>query len=84
MSVKIISLSLPSGLIKVVDEQAKLQYSTRSEYIKRALITRLKVEGVPSAVLQPPSNYEETRKAKLASFLENYRFTDEDEYDDAE
>lgn len=46
MGVKTFNLSLPAELVEVVDIQTRLSYSTRSAYIKQALVTRLVAEGI--------------------------------------
>jgi metal-responsive CopG/Arc/MetJ family transcriptional regulator len=75
MDVKIINISLPSELIKHVDAQAKLNYASRSEYIKRALIARLKSEGVLLDSTMPAyQTFEESRKARLTAFYTSFDF----------
>lgn len=85
MSTKIITMSFPAELLRNIDLQAKLNYSTRSEYIKTAIIARLKSDGafgvlpveqapaqiVPVAAPQDPN---EAKDAQLESFLKDYGF----------
>ena len=46
MDSKIFNLSLPQELISLINNQAKLNYMSRNEYIKQAIVTRLKLEGI--------------------------------------
>jgi Arc/MetJ-type ribon-helix-helix transcriptional regulator len=71
MSVKIFNLSLPKELVFLIDRQAKLRYSTRSEYIKHAIITRLKSEDAFEVAVSPPT-LEELKSRQLKDFLESY------------
>ena len=45
MGTKIITLSLPLGLMEKLDIQVKREYTSRSEYIKRAVVFQLKSDG---------------------------------------
>lgn len=75
MSTKIFNLSLPPELVKVIDVQAKLHYTTRSEYIKTAIINRLKTDGAfNESPEQTPQNPDQQRRAQLKAFLENYEY----------
>lgn len=74
---------MPSELFKVMEEQAKLNYTTRSEYIKGAVIARLKSEGAFSETLKRTfQTAEEANKAKLKEFLKDYELNGL--YDDSE
>lgn len=42
MATQIINLSLPEDLVKRVDKAAKREYASRSEYIRQALVGRLR------------------------------------------
>ncbi len=84
MSTKIITLSLPAELLRIISLQAKLNYSSRSEYIKSAIIARLKADGsfgvlppVKQAINQPtiaqvPQTPYEAQRAQLEVFLKEY------------
>lgn len=42
MSIQTINISLPKELIKKIDDAAKLEYASRSDYIRQALVGKLK------------------------------------------
>ncbi len=42
---KMIAVSLPEKLIKHLNAEALVQFETRSEYVKRAIIQRMKADG---------------------------------------
>lgn len=42
MASQIINLSLPEDLVKKIDQAAKAQYGSRSEYIRQAVVSRLR------------------------------------------
>ncbi len=42
MASQIINLSLPEDLVKKIDQAAKSQYGSRSEYIRQAVVGRLR------------------------------------------
>ena len=44
MSTQTFNLSLPEGLVKKIDKAAKLNYASRSEYIKRVLLNQTQAE----------------------------------------
>jgi Arc/MetJ-type ribon-helix-helix transcriptional regulator len=44
MSTQIINLSLPKDLVKKIDSAASSQYASRSEYIRQAVVGRLRNE----------------------------------------
>lgn len=77
MGAKVFNLSLPAELLVIIDDAAKLNYETRSEYIKRAIISRLKEEGVQGTLR--PKSPEELRREQLKNFLAKYN---EDEFTD--
>lgn len=43
---KTINISLPEELLKKIDEEAKSEYSTRSDFIRDTLVKRLKGQRV--------------------------------------
>ncbi len=43
---KTINISLPEELLKKIDEEAKSEYSSRSDYIRDTLVKRLKGQRV--------------------------------------
>lgn len=71
MSTKIINLSIAPGLVKLIDAQAKREFASRSEYIKRAIMTQLKTDAALNN-LAPPQTFEEMRQEQLKKFLEDY------------
>jgi len=44
MSTKTFNLSLPQELVRVLDERAKKDYSSRSDYIRKAIINQLRAD----------------------------------------
>lgn len=44
MSGKTFNLSLPEELVKALDKQAKRDYSSRSDYIRKAVVNQLRLE----------------------------------------
>lgn len=44
MSTKTFNLSLPQDLVKVIDNRAKKDYSSRSDYIRKAVINQIRAE----------------------------------------
>lgn len=44
MSSKTFNLSLPKELVDKLDEQAKKEYSSRSDYIRKAVLNQLRAE----------------------------------------
>jgi metal-responsive CopG/Arc/MetJ family transcriptional regulator len=44
MSTQIINLSLPEELVKKIDRAAKGQYASRSEFIRQAVVGRLRMQ----------------------------------------
>ncbi len=46
MSTQLINLSLPEDLVKKIDRAAKTQYASRSEYIRQAVVSRLKTQDL--------------------------------------
>ncbi|MCA9369624.1 MAG: ribbon-helix-helix protein, CopG family [Pseudomonadales bacterium] len=51
MTTKAYNLSLPVSLVQLVDKRAKKQYSSRSEYVKRAILAQLEREELLTTVL---------------------------------
>ena len=51
MATKIFNLSLPAELVKLLDRHTKNEFSTRSEFIKKAVINQLKTEMAVKSVL---------------------------------
>ena len=44
MATQIVNVSLPKELVKRIDSAAKGEYASRSEYIRQAVLTRLRVQ----------------------------------------
>lgn len=84
MTAKIFNISLPEELLKIIDWQAKLNYATRSEYVKSAILARLKSEGAIDKNGWRQQSLEDQKKEQLKQFLEEYRMGNysEDQADD--
>jgi metal-responsive CopG/Arc/MetJ family transcriptional regulator len=48
MATKTINISLPKELVSKIDSAAKLEYASRSDYIRQALVGRLQATEVQS------------------------------------
>lgn len=48
MSTQTINLSLPKELVKKIDNAAKAEYASRSDYIRQALVGKLKADQAQS------------------------------------
>ncbi len=48
MSVQIINISLPKELIKKIDNAARAEFASRSDYIRQALVRKLKADQAQS------------------------------------
>jgi metal-responsive CopG/Arc/MetJ family transcriptional regulator len=44
MSTKTFNLSLPQALVEALDRRAKSDYSSRSDYIRRAIVNQMRTE----------------------------------------
>jgi metal-responsive CopG/Arc/MetJ family transcriptional regulator len=44
MNSKTINISLPTELVKLIDKQAKKDYTSRSDYIRSTLLQRVRIE----------------------------------------
>lgn len=44
MSTKIFNLSLPQSLVEALDNRAKKDYSSRSDYIRKAIVNQLRAD----------------------------------------
>ncbi len=44
MSTQIVNISLPKELLEKIDKAAKDQYGSRSEYIRQAVVSRLRAQ----------------------------------------
>lgn len=44
MSTQIVNISLPEELVKKIDRAAKGQYASRSEFIRQAVVNRLRTQ----------------------------------------
>lgn len=60
------TLALPAELVEKLDAQAKYLYSTRTQYIKDAIVERLKKED---ALCEPPVDYSEIRQQQLRHYM---------------
>jgi Arc/MetJ-type ribon-helix-helix transcriptional regulator len=70
MSTKTFNLSLPQELVKIIDHQATLHFSSRSEYIKTAIISRLRSEGIEHSLSPLYRSADELQQAKLKKFID--------------
>lgn len=50
MASKTFNLSLPEELVKELDKQAKRDFSSRSDYVRRAIINQLRLEQNVKAI----------------------------------
>ncbi len=50
MSSKTFNLSLPQDLVKKLDEQAKKDFSSRSDYVRKAIVNQINSEQALEAV----------------------------------
>ncbi len=83
MTSKLIAISLPEGFITLLDAEATIRYESRSEYIKQAVIARMKADGVD--ITAEPRTREEVERKRLADFLASYNFGEIDsDLDDGE
>lgn len=76
MSSKTFNLSLPSELVDELDRRAKKEYTTRSDYIRRAVLNQLRAEQTLTAVFDRAN-----QKGKLAGYKSEeqvYREIDKD------
>lgn len=64
MSTKVFNLSLPKELVDAVDKQAKKDYSTRSDYIRRAVLNQLRTEQTLAQVFDQANT-----KGKKAGYV---------------
>jgi Arc/MetJ-type ribon-helix-helix transcriptional regulator len=48
MSTQTINISLPKELVKKIDNAAKAEYASRSDYIRQALVGKLKMDRAES------------------------------------
>ena len=71
MSTKIINLSLHPELISLIDAEARREYSSRSEYIKRIIMADLQAKNVLEPELLKRTA-DDVRREQLKSFLEEY------------
>lgn len=49
MNTQTFNLSLPKDLVKIIDEQAKKDFSSRSDYIRKSLVAQLKKDGLATS-----------------------------------
>lgn len=68
MTAKMIAISLPEKLIKHLNAEALVNYETRSEYVKRAIIGRMRADGADISSDKIRTRDEVERK-RLQDFL---------------
>lgn len=51
MSTKTFNLSLPQALVEALDKRAKDDYSSRSDYIRKAIVNQMRTEEALSNLL---------------------------------
>lgn len=44
MSTRTFNLSLPRDLVEILDERAKKDYSSRSDYIRKAIVNQMRID----------------------------------------
>lgn len=50
MNTRTLNLSLPIKLVQAVDAQAKRDFSTRSDFIRKAVVNQLRAEQATTAI----------------------------------
>lgn len=45
MSTKTFNLSLPQALVEALDKRAKSEYSSRSDYVRKAIVNQMRTEA---------------------------------------
>ena len=50
MATKTFNLSLPAELLSLLDSQAKSEFASRSEYIRKALINQIRLDQIISNI----------------------------------
>ena len=68
MPTQIVNISLPQELVKKLDRAAKRQYGSRSEYIRLAVINRLRTQDVDAWDALVAGADEVRTKAKQAGY----------------
>jgi len=51
MSSKVFNVSLPEELVAKLDKQAKAEFSSRSDYVRKAIVNQLQAEQSVKAIL---------------------------------
>ncbi|CAN5371492.1 hypothetical protein BH10PAT4_BH10PAT4_5000 [soil metagenome] len=51
MTTKTFNLSLPEALVQALDKRAKSEYSSRSDYVRKAIVNQMRTEEALSALL---------------------------------
>lgn len=74
MATQIINLSLPEELVKRVDKAAKREYASRSEYIRQALVSRLRSQDDDIWNILANGANEVRESAKRAGYKTNKDF----------
>jgi Arc/MetJ-type ribon-helix-helix transcriptional regulator len=66
MSSQIVNISLPKDLVKKIDSAAKGSYASRSEFIRQAVVSRLRAEDTDGwAVLESTADEISDKAAQL-------------------
>ena len=77
MATQTFNLSLPKELVKKLDAQAKRDFSSRSDYVRKAIINQLKREQAPRQKNTPKpqakSAYNTEVIAAAKKILKDYR-----------
>jgi len=68
MSTKTFNLSLPEELVDKLDDQAKKDYSSRSDYVRKAVINQIRSEQALDRVLNRAN-----AKGKKAGIRNHFR-----------
>jgi metal-responsive CopG/Arc/MetJ family transcriptional regulator len=51
MTTKTFNLSLPQALVEALDKHAKKEYSSRSDYVRKAIVNQMRTEEALSTLL---------------------------------
>ena len=80
MRAKTFNVSLPPELVELLDAQAKREFVSRNEYVKAAVVSRLKAEGALDPLLAKRTA-EQYQRDKLKAFVSQFNF---EELEDAD
>lgn len=81
MRMRTLNISLPEDIIKRADAQAELEYMTRSEYIRHAIIQKLRLDEAATAPDIEEVVQNHRRKKLQASLHETLQDSNLDPYE---